>query len=259
VIGTVEAAPRSAGPALRQGVVQVWRGCLDQSPGVRVGLERLLSHDERGRAGRFRFERDRARYVVGRGLLRILLERYSGLDATRLRFRYGRHGKPSLVDGGPFFNVAHSGPVVLYAFSDATEVGVDVELMHLELPGDGVAERFFSRAEVAALRALPEEERSRAFLACWTRKEAVVKACGGGLTLALDSFDVTLSPGEPAALLGTRWSPGEHLRWKLLDLSDPEHGQVAALAAPDTRWQCVVRDIDMTNVVPRLTKEREQE
>lgn len=244
----LETPTRSAVPTLGQGIVDVWRGCLDQSPNVQGRLAALLSDDERERAARFHFERDRSRYVVGRGLLRILLDGYAGIDAAHLRFRYGRHRKPFLVGSGPFFNVAHSGAVVLYAFSSTREVGVDVELMEPELPGDGIAERFFSPVEVAALHALPEEDQPRAFLACWTRKEAFLKARGDGLTLALDSFDVSLAPAEPAAVLGMRWSSDEHLRWKLVDLSDPERGQVAALAAPGTDWQCVVRDIDMTTV-----------
>jgi 4'-phosphopantetheinyl transferase len=250
VIAAAEAPVRSSVPDLAEGIVDVWRGRLDQSPSIRRRLEALLSDDERERAARFRFERDRSRYVVGRGLLRVLLAGYAGLDAAHLCFRYGRHQKPSLVGSGPFFNVAHSGAVVLYAFSASREVGVDVELLQLELPGDGIAERFFSPVEVAALQALPEEERPRAFLACWTRKEAFLKARGDGLTLALDSFDVSLASGEPAAVLGTRWSPDEHSRWTLVDLSDPERGQVAALAARGTDWQCVARDIDMTTVVP---------
>jgi 4'-phosphopantetheinyl transferase len=235
---------------LEQGVLHVWRGSLDQRLAVRRRLESLLSYDEHERALRFRFDKDRARYIVGRGVLRLLLGRYSGLDAACIRFEYGRHQKPVLADAEtPFFNLAHAGAVVLYAFSRCFPVGVDVELVQPELPGDGIAEQFFSPVEIAALCSLPERERGRAFLACWTRKEAFVKARGDGLTLPLDSFDVTLAPDEPAAVLRTGWSPDEHLRWKLLDLSDPASGQVAALAAPEPEWQCVARDIDISSFV----------
>ena len=126
---------------------------------------------------------------------------------------------------------------------------MDIELVRPELTGEGIAARFFSPWEVRTLQALPEEDQAHAFLACWTRKEAFLKARGDGLTLALDSFDVTLAPDEPAALLRTRWSSDEHSRWRLVDLSDIERQQVAALAAPATGWHYVCRDIDITTVV----------
>jgi 4'-phosphopantetheinyl transferase len=236
-------------PTLERGTIHVWRGSLDQEPEVRRRLAELLSGDERERADRFRFDRDRARYVVGRGLLRLLLGRYVDVDAAALRFGYGPQGKPALLGDGPQFNLAHSGATALYAFSPDSQLGVDVELMQPGFTDDGIAERFFSSVEVKTLRALPEEDRAQAFLACWTRKEAFLKARGDGLTLALDSFDVTLAPGEPPALLRTGWSPRERLRWKLVDLSDLEQGQVAALAAPATNWEHVCHDIDIDTVV----------
>ena len=244
------APPRcTVSPTLERGIIHVWRGSLDQEPEVHRRLDALLSGDERERARRFRFDRDRARYVVGRGLLRLLLGRYVDVDAAALRFGYGPHGKPALLGGGPHFNLAHSGATALYAFSSSSQLGVDVELMQPDFTDDGIAERFFSPLEVETLRALRNEDRAQAFLTCWTRKEAFLKARGDGLTLALDSFDVTLAPGEPPALLRTGWSPRERFRWKLVDLSDLEQGQVAALAAPATNWEHVCHDIDIDTVV----------
>ena len=99
---------------------------------------------------------------------------------------------------------------------------------------------FFSPSEVTALRSLPADLQPRAFLTCWTRKEAFIKARGDGLQLALDSFDVTLDPFSPPALLRTAWSPEEPQQWSLHDLSDPERGYIAALALR-SRGQRVVR------------------
>ena len=124
-----------------------------------------------------------------------------------------------------------------------------IELIRSEFDGERIAERFFSPAEIDALQALPEEERGVAFLTCWTRKEAFLKAWGDGLTLALDSFDVSLAPNEPAALLRTGWSTRERSRWQLMDLSDRERGQVAALAAPATGWRCVRREIEVETLI----------
>jgi 4'-phosphopantetheinyl transferase len=230
-------------------VVEVWRGSLDQQPDVRARLAALLDSDELERAASFRFERDRNRYVVGRGVLRALLARYLGQAPEELRLRYGRERKPALVGDELRFNLAHAEGTVLYAFSSAFDVGVDVELLRPDAADTRVAERFFSPREVAALRALPEGEQAQAFLACWTRKEAFLKARGDGLMLPLDSFDVTLAPGEPVELLRTGWAPEERARWQLVDLSEAARGEIAALAAPARGWTYTCRDIDITTVV----------
>ena len=240
---------KSAVASLESRTVEVWSGSLDQGPEVRRRLGSLLSADERDRAARFRFDRDRARYVVGRGLLRSLLGHYVDRHGAELRFTYGDQRKPALVGEGPQFNLAHSGATALFAFSSAMEVGIDVELMRTDFAATEIPERFFSPREVAALRALPEEAQAQAFLTCWTRKEAFLKARGDGLMLALDSFDVTLAPGEPAAVMRTGWSVEEAARWQLVDISDLERGHIAALAAPATGWSCVCREIEITTVV----------
>jgi 4'-phosphopantetheinyl transferase len=229
--------------------IDVWHGSLDLPPELRRRLEDVLSEDERERADRFRFERDRSRYVVGRGLLRTLLAAYVGRPASELVFSYSDFGKPALVGEGPRFNISHSASTVLFAFSPSFDVGVDVELIQPDFVADRIAERFFSPHEVAALGALPAGDRLHAFLTCWTRKEAFLKARGDGLTLELDSFDVTLTPGEPPQLLRTAWAPEERHAWRLVDLSDPARGHIAALAAPASTWQCLVHDIDLTTVL----------
>jgi 4'-phosphopantetheinyl transferase len=212
------------------GEVHLWRASLDREREQVEELHALLSPDERARAARFHFARDRDRYVVGRGLLRRLLAGYLGIEPGAVRFRYGAHDKPELAAPGPAFNVSHSGPVGLFAFVNLGEIGVDVELDREQPDHEQIAERFFSPAEREALRALPAEQRARGFLSCWTRKEAFIKARGDGLSLALDSFDVTLDPDAPPALLRTAWSQDEPRRWRLLDLTDRARGYVASLA-----------------------------
>lgn len=230
-------------------VVEVWRASLDQPDHVRERLARLLDAGELVRASTFRFDLHRNRYVVGRGLLRVLLGRYLERDPAGFRFGYGPQRKPELPGGELRFNLAHAESTALYAFSSAFEVGIDVELRREEAASDGVAERFFSPAEVAVLRSLPERVRPLAFFNCWTRKEAFLKARGDGLTIPLESFDVTLAPGEPAALLATAWAPEEAARWQLADLSESRLGEIAALAAPARGWTCLRRDLDISTVV----------
>jgi 4'-phosphopantetheinyl transferase len=213
--------------------VHVWRVVLDQ-PAIRLqSLWEQLAPEERDRAARFHFPKDRDRFVAARGLLRVILGAYLGVDPAGLRFTKNAYGKPALAEQrGPDdlrFNLSHSHELVLYAITRGREVGIDVEWMRPDLADEEIAARFFSPREVAALRALPEPQRLEAFFNCWTRKEAFIKARGEGLSLPLDEFDVSLAPGEPAALLGTCWDPHEAGRWSLRALS-PGPGYAAALA-----------------------------
>jgi 4'-phosphopantetheinyl transferase len=231
-----------AGWTLPAEEVHVWRTSLERPIETVERMRRLLAPDEQARADRFRFERDRSRYIVGRALLRCLLARYLDAAPERLEFESGEFGKPALR-GGPWFNLSHSGTTALYAFSSATEIGIDIEIDDADFARERIAERFFSPAEVSVLRSLPVQAQPRAFLRCWTRKEAFIKARGDGLSLALDSFDVTLAPGIPAALLRTAWCTEEPGQWRLQDVSDRKAGYIAAVAIRSDGWRIVQRQI----------------
>jgi 4'-phosphopantetheinyl transferase len=125
--------------------------------------------------------------------------------------------------------------VALYAVARGREVGIDLEFIRRDLEVEQIAERFFSRRETATLRALPTDLRKYAFFLCWTRKEAYIKARGEGLSLPLDQFDVSLIPGEPAALLSAQPDSDEALRWSLQELTLAS-GYVAALAVEGRGW-----------------------
>lgn len=221
--------------------VHVWRAALDLPDPLAEALGRLLSADERERAERFHFARDRRRFSAGRGLLRDILSRYLNAAPQELRFHYNAHGKPSLYGSDLRFNLSHSGGLALFAVTVGGEVGVDVERIRPEVMQEGLARRYFSPREVTALEALPPEQQPPGFFNCWTRKEAYIKARGEGLSLPLDSFDVSLEPGKPARLLYVKDAPGEAERWSLWDL-EVGAGFAAALALNSTgktlrRWQ----------------------
>ena len=228
--------------ALPVGEVHVWRTSLERPAEAVRRMRSVLAGDEQCRADRFRFERDRSRYIVGRALLRGLLAGYLETAPWEPEFQYGQFRKPMLRDG-PWFNLSHSGPIALYAFTSTGEIGIDVELDNADFARERIAEQFFSPAEVSVLRSLPPELQPRAFLTCWTRKEAFIKARGDGLSLALDSFDVTLAPGIPPALLRTGWSIEEPAQWCLEDVSDPQTGYIAAVALRRNGWRVVQREI----------------
>ena len=225
-------------PRASRDAVHVWRAALDVEPAVLAQLRASLAPDERARAGRFHFAHDRDRYEAGRGILRDVLGRYLDVPPAALAFNYGPQGKPDLESPsgtGFTFNVSHAGGVLLVAIGRDRPLGVDVERDRERVSLD-LAARFFSPAEVAALLRLPEHERRQAFLACWTRKEAYIKARGEGLSLPLDRFDVSLRPGDPARLLADRGDPGAADAWELRALPVPP-GQAAALAALGRGWR----------------------
>lgn len=227
-----------ARPALARGEVHVWRARLDAPDRAARALRELLAPEERARADRFRFEKDRLHFTAARGLLRTLAGRYLGLAPAALNFSYNAYGKPSLDAHSDElrFNVSHSKGLAVYAFARGREVGVDVEFLNDAVACEGIAARFFAPAEAAVLGALPPGERTRAFFNCWTRKEAYIKAHGEGLSLALDGFEVSLAPGEPCALVSTRHDPAQAACWSLREL-EPAPGYVGAVAAEGHGWR----------------------
>lgn len=182
----------------------------------------------------------------------MILSRYLDAKPDHLRFCYNPFGKPALTEpqgaGALRFNMSHSDDLALYAVTSGQEVGVDIEHLRDDFASEQIAERFFSPREVAMLHAVPLNMRTRGFFNCWTRKEAYIKARGEGLSLPLDGFDVTLTPGEPAALLSVRESKPEvgdviagdneleASRWSLRELR-PGAGYAGAIAVQGHDWQ----------------------
>jgi 4'-phosphopantetheinyl transferase len=216
--------------------VHVWRATLSQPPSLVRSLEQSLDDEERARAVRFHFDRDRVRYVVARATLRAILGHYLTTDPRALRFRYRAHGKPYLSPAHGAqqlsFNVAHAHELALIAVTRAREIGIDIERTSREREVEQIAQRFFSANEFGALGALPSEERQRAFFACWTRKEACVKASGLGLSLALNQFDVPVTPLAHAVFVSACGLDQQSTGWWLYDLH-PAHDSAAALAVAD--------------------------
>ena len=220
--------------------VHVWRASLDLPVSCVQSLQHTLAADELSRAERFYFQKDRQHFIVTRGLLRAILSRYLDIEPGQLRFCYSPYGKPALAttpgQETPSFNVSHSHGLALYAVTRGREIGIDLERVRADLDCEQIAARFFSPRENAVLRALPAKLKPEAFFNCWTRKEAYIKARGGGLSFPLDQFDVSLAPGEPTTLLNTRGDPQEATRWSLRTLT-PGPGYVAALAVEGHGWR----------------------
>src|ERR1700730_15292563 len=153
--------------------VHVWRAALDEPSSHLDSFRYTLAADEQARADRFYFQSDRGHFIAAHGILRAILGSYLGRAPKCLSFCYDSHGKPALVgESGAdaiHFNMSHSHAVALYAVARGREVGIDLEFTRRELEVEQIAERFFSRRETAALRALPADLRRAAFFLCWTR------------------------------------------------------------------------------------------
>lgn len=220
--------------------VRVWAFPLDVAERVFDQLSSTLSADERARADRFVFDRDRRRFTTARGRLRTLLGQCIDVDAGAVRFDYSTAGKPSLANasnGLPLhFNLAHSEDVAVVAVTHLAPLGVDVEWVRpLEDAGALVA-RFFSSNENRVFNALPPDQRLDAFFRLWTRKEALLKATGEGLGKPLSLVEVSFLAGEPARLIAIDDRVASAADWRLEHLS-PRAGFVGAVAIerPDAR------------------------
>jgi 4'-phosphopantetheinyl transferase len=226
--------------ALPQDEVHLWRVDLAAVSKEQERWHAILSPEERTRAARFHFSRDREYFTATRALLRTILGSYLSSDPVELVFRYSGKDKPSLTtsqaENQVQFNVSHSGDAAMLTFARGRALGVDVEQVRDNFDHVAIARRFFSEQEQRELAALAPSERCYGFFRCWTRKEAYVKAQGAGLSLPLSQFDVSLKPGEEDALLSTRPDRDEAARWSLREVPAGD-GYLAALCVQGRGWK----------------------
>lgn len=213
--------------------VDIWRARLDLPTDSLKTLETALSVDEIQRADGFHLQGDKDRFIAAHGCLRNILAHYQHSEPAQLSFSANDYGKPALsMDSSERrmdFNLSRSEDLALVAVTWERKVGVDLERIRQGISAQVIARQYFSESEFSELMALPSEQREIGFFNCWTRKEAYIKAQGLGLSLPLESFDVSLGPNEPVILRATRPDPQEAARWTLLSLEvSPDYA--AALA-----------------------------
>jgi 4'-phosphopantetheinyl transferase len=217
-------------PAISVNESHLWK--IDLRCESTAEMNASLSREENDRAARFHFEKDRQRFRIAHASLRMILSRYLDVAPASLAIAQTEYGKPFLINPeaeGFHFNLSHSKDLALVSVTREREVGIDIEFMHASFATMDLAEHFFSVAEVYTLTGLDRDCRTQGFFNCWTRKEAYIKARGEGLSRALDSFDVSLAPGVPVALLQTRFDPSDVSRWSLHELF-PAPNYAAAIA-----------------------------
>jgi len=229
-------------PPLAHDTVHVWRVSLAGPAQQLRACWAVLPDDERARARRFAFARDRRRFIMAHGALRQVLARYLGVAPRAIDFAVSPRGKPSLrVPVGTAvlqFNLAHAGEVALIGLAAARAVGVDVEPVRALSDGLAVAEHALSVAERTSLAAAPSAAATwAAFFWYWTRKEAILKATGDGLGVPLPQVDVawpaqTQARLQPIEVLDLSGAPH---RLGVLDLR-PGPGYAAAVAVDGADW-----------------------
>jgi 4'-phosphopantetheinyl transferase len=213
--------------------IHVWHIDLTAQEAAIDSLSPLLDKDEKSRAARFIVPEPRIQFILSRAFLRIALGRYLQIEPREVRFQTAEHGKPELAEhSGLHFNLSHTDGATVIAITRAGQVGVDVERIRENMDPLQLGARFFSRQESEWLRSQPMSQRFAAFFACWTAKEAYVKACGSGLSAPLDGFAVAIRPGDAELHLEIYGKPAESRRWSMwrLDLGPELRGALAVEA-----------------------------
>lgn len=224
------ADPGKGPPALPEGLVHLWSAELDLSRGWAGEGQKVLSAEERDRAGSFRFDRHKERYVAGRFILRSLLSVYTGVSPQEIALDAREDGKPFLcLDGRASelrFNQSDSQGRTLVALARSREIGVDLERVDPRVEVRELAKVALSGEEMEGLRSLDEEAARERFYTLWTVKEAFLKGVGTGLRTAPNQIVVDLSRGS---IRVTARSGPPAQGWSFLTL-EPWEGFKAALA-----------------------------
>ena len=230
---TVNWQPFPSGLRLAKNTIDIWRTPLDLPQQKIDGYRSVLSEDELQRARRFKVKRKNREYIISRGLLRTVLGKTLNSDPRELVFRYTEHDKPyieTIEQGLPVkFNVSHSHNQTLIAVTLGNTVGIDIERIRQNVEFRKLATRFFSRQEGEELNTYTDTGIPRAFFACWTRKEAFVKALGDGISFGLSEFSVSTNPYDNKVVLTTHWNEQEAQGWSLVNII-PDDEYIAALA-----------------------------
>jgi 4'-phosphopantetheinyl transferase len=197
-------------------------------------FEAQLSQEEMIRSQRFRFLRDRNRYVIQHGVLRWLLAGYTGCEPCHVDIHISADGKPYLAGGkggaSIHFSISHSDAVAAFAFSRTGSIGIDIENIRDIPEMIEIAERHFTTREKREIFSCPESSRSTVFTRIWTRKEAVLKAQGQGLMILLNSVDVSTQGNTHEPWKVPVRSDGVSKEFWVADIAGPA-GFAAAVAA----------------------------
>jgi 4'-phosphopantetheinyl transferase len=212
--------------------VHVWQTRLDLSRNHIEGLREILSVDEQQRADRFHVDRDRKHHIIARGLLRLIIARLSNTSPELLKITGARHGKPYLLHADQpriEFNISHSEELIYVAIANSRAVGIDVERVRGDFPLEEIASDTLSKIEFKDFTSLDPTSRRDGFFTYWTRKEALLKASGKGLSASSSPCSRSLFGHLPTPVDIAGFEGHPVTGWTLLDL-ETDVGYKAALA-----------------------------
>jgi 4'-phosphopantetheinyl transferase len=210
--------------------IHVWHTNVELPEKLINRLLGMLDANEQARAARFLVPDARKQYIISHAFLRIALGRYLQIEPQAVRFCTTTNGKPELADHRNLrFNLSHTEGTAAIAVTRARRVGIDVEKIRDNLNPLELSGRFFSPQECEWLRSRPASEQLQSFFACWTAKEAYIKACGGGLSMGLAGFAVIPKTGNARLQLEIYSQPEESKNWLIWQL-DLKPGLCAAIA-----------------------------
>ena len=206
--------------SLSKDYIDVWLCDLKQLSGEINNFYSILAEDEHERADKLKVEDKKQQYIITRGALRQRLGLLTNIDPKDFVFEYFEHGKPVLNNDARFtditFNVSHSNDLALIAIAQEQNIGIDIEKINHELNHQALMTRFFSEAEQTEFQTMPDANRAKAFCACWTRKEAFIKAVGDGVSYGLDNFDIAVDPENQIPEINLHKSSDE--TWSAINL-----------------------------------------
>lgn len=209
--------------------IQIWKITLPFDNKIINRLMINLSDDEIEKSSKFYFKFDSDTYISSRGVLRELISTYLKIPPKTIYFNYNQYGKPYLKDSTLQFNISHSRNCILLAFTYDSPIGVDVEYCKMDVDFLAIAQDFFSNEEYKKLLSLPLDEKKLGFYRCWTRKEAILKAMGTGLSFSTKQIEVTLLPFEEVDIVNLDHNIPWEVSWDLLEIF-PQKDYIGAVA-----------------------------
>ena len=203
--------------------MDIWCARLpdDLDDGLFHSYYEILTSEETERYTRFAFEKDRRQFLLTRALERDVLSRYLGVEPAAVLFTRNEYGKPALAEpiGCPItYSLSHTKGLSVCAVVFKHLIGVDVESLHRTSSHRDISKRFFAGSEIAYLETIEEGQKSTEFLRLWTLKEAFVKACGLGLSIPLNSFEIKMNPDRPPWVSFSDGVYGHEADWRFLQI-----------------------------------------
>jgi 4'-phosphopantetheinyl transferase len=219
---------------IKQGVVHIWKADLNDYDNKLEKFENIIDEEEKEKACRLKSIIKRRCFIASRGILRLLLSEYIGIDPENIKFRYNLDGKPEILCNlmNLQFNISHSENIALFAFAMDSPIGVDIEKLDKEVKFNDIALRYYSTEEYKTITELPKEKGLEQFFKYWTRKEAYIKARGKGIWQLLDKIEIISKIDIEPIILKDNSNPDEIDKWFIYDLYRDFTGKdfVAAIA-----------------------------